>query len=99
MSLFARSFLIWAVGDTTHFNSRNHVFCFHTFPGFKCILTALKSRTVAPKTRTKASATAIRIAGVPQAAYMTPAASGFAPNIAERFAPLSDRSDRQSGAL
>src|SRR5258708_29313121 len=29
------------------------LFVFNPFPGFNCIVTALKSRTVAPKTRTK----------------------------------------------
>jgi hypothetical protein len=53
------------------------LFVFNTFPGFKCIVTALKSQTVAHYARTKTSATAIRIAGVLQAAYMTPAANGL----------------------
>src|SRR5260370_34483447 len=31
----------------------SRLFVFNPFPGFNCIVTALKSRTVAPKTRTK----------------------------------------------
>ena len=34
----------------------SRLFVFNPFPGFKCIVAALKSRTVAHKTRTKVSA-------------------------------------------